>query len=113
MEPEFEGFAPRFTLKPQNINVRSGDSVTLECRVTGSPSPDVRWYRDNDPLIEGEKYLFGFEDGLHSLHIKNVREDDSGNYKVIARNLAGREHATADITVKGMIKILFYFMIIV
>lgn len=102
MEPEFEGLSPRFTLKPKDVDAVERTSVRLECRVTGAPTPEVRWYRDNEPLIEGDKYQFDVDDGLYSLVINDVTEDDSGHYKVIARNSAGREHATADVTVKRM-----------
>lgn len=102
MEPEFEGLSPRFTLKPIDVDAVEGTPVRLQCRVTGAPTPEVRWYRDNEPLIQGDKYHIDVDDGLYSLTVTDVTEEDSGHYKVIARNSAGREHATADITVKRM-----------
>jgi len=102
MEPEFEGLSPCFILKPSDVDAVEGTPVKLKCRVTGVPTPDVRWYRDNEPLIESDKYHMDVDDDLYSLTINDVTEDDSGHYKVIARNSAGREHATADVTVKRM-----------
>lgn len=100
MEPEFEGTSPRFPIKLKDLTAVDGTSVRLECQVTGAPTPEVRWYRDNEPLIEGEKYQFEVNDEMHALIINDISEEDSGNYKVIARNSAGREHCTADVTVK-------------
>jgi hypothetical protein len=100
MEPEFEGISPRFPLKLKDMTVIEGTSVRLECQVTGAPTPEVRWYRDNEPLIEGDKYQFETNDDMCTMVINEVTEEDTGHYKVIARNSAGREHCTADITVK-------------
>lgn len=100
MEPEFEGTSPQFLIKPKDVTGVDGTSVRLECQVTGAPTPEVRWYRDNEPLIEGEKYQFEVNDDMYAMIINDVTEEDTGNYKVIARNSAGREHCTADVTVK-------------
>jgi hypothetical protein len=37
--------APKYVRTPQSAAVVEGSSVKLDCRVAGSPTPIVRWYK--------------------------------------------------------------------
>lgn len=99
MEPEFEGTTPRFTQKLQDVDVLPGKVARMECRVIGDPHPDVRWYRENEPLLEGGRYKFVEEGDLQVLVISDVSGSDEGVYKCVARNVAGKAHSSAELFV--------------
>ena len=99
MEPEFEGTTPRFTQKLQDVDVLPGKGARMECRVIGDPHPDVRWYRENEPLLEGGRYKFVEEGELQVLVISDVSGSDEGVYKCVARNVAGKAHSSAELFV--------------
>lgn len=99
MEPEFEGTTPRFTQKLQDVDVLPGKVARMECRVIGDPHPDVRWYRENEPLLEGGRYKFVEEGELQVLVISDVSGSDEGVYKCVARNVAGKAHSSAELFV--------------
>lgn len=99
MEPEFEGTTPRFTQKLQDVDVLPGKVACMECRVIGDPHPDVRWYRENEPLLEGGRYKFVEKGDLQVLVISDVSGSDEGVYKCVARNVAGKAHSSAELFV--------------
>ena len=99
MEPEFEGTTPRFTQKLKDVDAMPGKVARMECRVIGDPQPDIRWYRENEPLLEGGRYKFDEYGDLKVLIINNVCASDEGLYKCVARNSAGKAHCSADLLV--------------
>ena len=76
-----------------------GKVARMECRVIGEPHPDVRWYRENEPLLEGGRYKFEDDGDLQVLVISDVSGGDEGLYKCVARNSAGKAHCSADLFV--------------
>lgn len=39
--------APHFLVQPKSQNVTEGQEVTFTCEITGEPSPEVEWLKDN------------------------------------------------------------------
>ncbi|CAH7363033.1 Cd22 [Phodopus roborovskii] len=72
---------PQLTIEASSREVRTGDSVTMICRVTSS-NPDyskVSWVKDGHPLQEQEL----------TLTLNNVTKDKSGKYRCRAFNDLG------------------------
>ena len=42
--------APSITTSPRSQSVGPNDKVVLSCTATGSPTPSIRWYKDNIPI---------------------------------------------------------------
>lgn len=42
--------APVFILQPKSQNVNEGQDVVLTCEVSGDPSPEIDWFKDNQPV---------------------------------------------------------------
>ena len=42
--------SPVFTYPLKDVNVKSGQRVCLQCRVSGHPLPEVCWFKDNKLL---------------------------------------------------------------
>lgn len=112
MEPEFEGNTPRFTQKLKDVDAVPGKTARLECRVIGDPRPDIRWYRENEPLLEGGRYKFEDDDDRQVLVIDDVCGSDEGMYKCVARNSAGKAHCSADLYIlrKRLICVVCFFV---
>lgn len=99
MEAEFAGATPRFTRKLKDVDAVPGKAARMECQVIGDPQPDIRWYRENEPLLEGGRYMFEENGDLQVLIINDVTANDEGLYKCVARNCAGKAHCSADLLV--------------
>eukprot|EP00062_Callorhinchus_milii_P011246 gi/632956996/ref/XP_007894240.1/ PREDICTED: cell adhesion molecule-related/down-regulated by oncogenes isoform X1 [Callorhinchus milii] len=70
---------------PQNVTVIQHSPLTLECVVSGSPTPNVRWLKDGvDAFESGRRRLF-----RTNLIVDRAVEMDTGNYLCIAENEAG------------------------
>ncbi|MGH0132705.1 UNVERIFIED_CONTAM: hypothetical protein FKN15_027805 [Acipenser sinensis] len=83
-----EGRTPVRILYPRTLlllTVVQPDSLTLECVVSGSPAPTVRWTKGGRSLAQsGRRRL------LHSnLVLDSARETDAGDYQCIAETEAG------------------------
>ncbi|CAH1980620.1 unnamed protein product [Acanthoscelides obtectus] len=76
-------------------------NVTLTCKVTGDPTPDVDWTNggmivERDPRKNRQKYVIARKttiDGYtwNNLTIVNVNYRDRGDYKCIAKNPGGED----------------------
>lgn len=99
--PIYEGEAPKFIVPLENSSVSLKGIIELECKVTGTPMPTVRWTKDGGPLIEDARFEWDNkpEKGTYLLKIKNASLYDEGTYRAIAENESGSA------TTKAMIRI--------
>ncbi|XP_070796250.1 peroxidasin-like [Pituophis catenifer annectens] len=89
---------PTFVIHPQNTEVLVGESVTLECGVSGQPPPRVVWMLSSgSPLPQNPRFNITSSGGLY---IQNVTLSDEGKYSCKATNTEGSITATANIIVQ-------------
>lgn len=50
-----EGTKPQFISLLTDALATEGDSITLECAVSGAPTPTVTWHLNNIPLSPSER----------------------------------------------------------
>lgn len=94
-----ETMRPMFKRLLANTECTEGHSVRFELKVSGVPSPTLKWEKDGYPLQFGPKVVVIKEDvDYHVLHIRETLLEDSGVYKVTATNAAGS--ATCQATLK-------------
>ena len=67
-------------------------------QVDGEPRPAIYWKRDNQILINDEKYQI-LSSG--TLKILRIELDDQGDYVCIGKNDIGESQTTAKLNVKG------------
>ncbi|CAB3362770.1 Hypothetical predicted protein [Cloeon dipterum] len=91
---------PRFGITPEDIiYVNLGDSIILNCQAEGTPTPEILWYKDQNP-VEPSATTGIFNDGTE-LRISNIRHEDIGDYTCIARNGEGQISHTARVIIAG------------
>ncbi|XP_006864598.1 PREDICTED: palladin [Chrysochloris asiatica] len=94
--------APRFIQKLRSQEVEEGSKVYLECRVTGNPTPRVRWFSEGKELHNTPDIQINCEGGdLHTLIIAEAFEDDTGRYTCLATNPSGSDTTSAEVFIEG------------
>ncbi|XP_067009993.2 protein turtle isoform X3 [Anabrus simplex] len=91
---------PRFSVTPEDvIYVNLGDAIILNCQAEGTPTPEILWYKDANP-VDPSATIGIFNDGTE-LRISNIRHEDIGDYTCIARNGEGQISHTARVIIAG------------
>ncbi|VFV33213.1 palladin isoform 2 [Lynx pardinus] len=94
--------APRFIQKLRSQEVAEGSKVYLECRVTGNPTPRVRWFCEGKELQDTPDIQIRCVGGdLHTLVIAEAFEDDTGRYTCLATNPSGSDTTSAEVFIEG------------
>uniref|UniRef100_A0A1B0D4J9 Ig-like domain-containing protein n=2 Tax=Phlebotomus papatasi TaxID=29031 RepID=A0A1B0D4J9_PHLPP len=75
------------------------DSIILNCQADGTPTPEILWYKDANP-VEPSSTVGIFNDGTE-LRISTIRHEDIGDYTCIARNGEGQVSHTARVIIAG------------
>ncbi|KAK2527594.1 Palld [Columba guinea] len=93
--------APVFIEKLQNTGVTEGFPVRLECRISGEPSPQIFWKKENESLTYNTDRVSMHQDnyGYICLLIQGATKEDAGWYTVSAKNDAGIVSCTARLDV--------------
>ena len=102
LSPAAETAPPNFVQRLQSMTVRQGSQVRLQVRVTGIPTPVVKFYRDGAEIQSSVDFQISQEGDLYSLLIAEAYPEDSGTYSVNATNSVGRATSTAELLVQGM-----------
>ncbi|CAI4224998.1 unnamed protein product [Auanema sp. JU1783] len=82
------GFGPEFTYATSDRSFRIGARVQLHCEVSGSPQPEVVWFKNNRPFHQNSRAEFTHNNTVVS--ILSFFESDEGTYKCVAANVYGR-----------------------
>jgi len=77
----------------------AGDSIILNCQADGTPTPEILWYKDANP-VDPSPTVGIFNDGTE-LRISTIRHEDIGEYTCIARNGEGQVSHTARVIIAG------------
>ncbi|CEF63978.1 Unc-89 [Strongyloides ratti] len=82
---------PEFTVPLMNEKSQEKKFVKFEVYLIGSPSPTVKWYKDDIPIIHNDRIRIINDERLRkfSLTILDTKKTDEGNYKCIASNNVG------------------------
>ncbi|KAM4750987.1 secreted immunoglobulin domain 4 [Anableps anableps] len=85
--------SPVASVNTEEMTVIEGQTVTIECRATGSPPPVITWSKLRAPL----PWKHTVADGV--LTLNNVGRQDSGQYICNATNIHGYSEAYTDMEV--------------
>jgi len=105
-EPGKSISAPNLTISPASqVTVNESNTAALFCSATGNPPAKLSWIRINGSLPSDRIKVTS--DGL--LQIDDVRLDDAGKYKCIARNILGKDENAANLVVQSKPKVSLSF----
>lgn len=107
MEPEAEGISPKFTVLMRDVEADEGTSAKLDCRVSGFPKPEVKWYHGTEPLVASRKFVIEESEDMCILTITKVTEEDAGTYRCVAKNLAGEAACSGNLRVERKRKFIY------
>ncbi|KAL1130925.1 hypothetical protein AAG570_012166 [Ranatra chinensis] len=86
---------PQFRKRPEDQIASDGDTIQLECSVSGINHPHVTWTRD-DITVDSERHRVSPEG---TLTIQRVTVEDTGTYRCTVESTVGRVTAQAQVTV--------------
>ncbi len=84
----------KFPEKP--LYVKEGETIVLQVQVTGSPTPSLSWYFNDEEVTEGYSLSLA-QDG--TLTIPSAEPRHSGAYRLVATNTAGSVSKEVHVTV--------------
>ncbi|KAF4110126.1 obscurin [Onychostoma macrolepis] len=92
--------APCFEQHLTDYPAKLGQTVKLVCKVTGTPKPVIKWYKDGHSVEEDEHHITSEGQlGACYLVLTGVTEVDSGQYMCYATNPAGNASTLANIMI--------------
>lgn len=86
---------------PTNKFVKHGESLRLECKVSGSAPLNVTWYKHDNKVTEGANIKTSLVDSLSVLELHSTGFDDDGVYTCEVQNDAGSVSCSTTLSVKG------------
>lgn len=81
--------------------VKQGDTVQLECKISGTPEIRTVWYKNDQALQASDRLHMSFVDSMAILTILDANTEDAGDYICEAQNSAGTASCSTSVTVKG------------
>lgn len=101
MTVDSEPIKPTVQLPLKDLTIAEGQSVQLDCVITGHPEPEVIWLHGGRPIKESADVQLLFRDDRCSLVIQEAVPEDIGEYKVVAINSAGEASSKCQLTVNS------------
>ncbi|XP_021262304.1 vascular endothelial growth factor receptor kdr-like isoform X1 [Numida meleagris] len=89
--------APYVLQNLTDLEVNISGKIILECRVSGTPEPQVTWSKDGYPISAAS----GISMENNTLVIERVKKDDEGLYECKATNDMGQDSTSAFIKIQG------------
>lgn len=91
------------------ISVNEKSNLKLECQLSGTPKPTIKWYKDNVELQSTDKIKLETKLDIHLLTIKDCQIKDRAVYSIKAENNAGQSESkilldinSSPVVVKGI-----------
>ncbi|XP_015201463.1 vascular endothelial growth factor receptor 2 isoform X1 [Lepisosteus oculatus] len=91
--------APKILTNLTDHIVNISETIELKCVVSGSPKPNVSWFKDNKELQERSGIVLAQENSI--VTIQRVKKEDSGIYTCMACNDQGCDSTVASLFVVG------------
>ncbi|XP_049875609.1 obscurin isoform X2 [Pectinophora gossypiella] len=91
--------APVFTQKFSDLQQLPTFDANFPARVHGVPTPDITWYKNGEPLRHSEKYNIKRDGDACCLYVRNLKPEDAGTYKCVAKNREGEASCEAALEV--------------
>ncbi|XP_037043462.1 obscurin isoform X3 [Bradysia coprophila] len=87
---------PRFLKRPNETYIMANRNGRLEARVIGVPDPQIRWFKDWQPIADSARIKISqYDPDIFVLSINDAISKDSGLYSCSASNVAGSVSTSA------------------
>jgi len=85
----------------QSQTAHDGDSVHLQCVITGNPRPNIVWFHSTKVIKPTPEFRQFYDDTdfVCSLEIREAFPEDTGRYTIVAKNELGTVSCSADLSV--------------
>lgn len=83
-----DGEAPDFLEPVRPVTVLVGKTAVLEGKISGTPKPEVKWYKNDElilPSTDSRYKIENLSDGTQRLTINNANIDDMDEYRCVLR----------------------------
>ncbi|XP_052419981.1 obscurin [Carassius gibelio] len=98
-EEEFLTEPPAVQVAIEDLTVRPGQPATFSAIITGQPSPDIQWFKDDKEILSNDHTEICQSNARCSLTLLNTQIEDCGTYSCIAINSAGQASCLAKLSV--------------
>ncbi|XP_046962544.1 obscurin isoform X5 [Vanessa cardui] len=86
---------PRFTQKFTDLQQLPTFDAKFPARVIGLPTPEITWYKNGSPLKASDKYSIKRDGDACCLYVRDITQEDAGQYKCVAKNKEGEDSCEA------------------
>ncbi|KAG1973513.1 obscurin [Pimephales promelas] len=90
---------PAVQVAIENLTVRPGQAVTFSAIITGQPTPDIQWFKDDKEISSNEYTEIVQSSARCSLTLLDAQTEDCGTYTCIASNSVGQASCQAKLCV--------------
>lgn len=93
--------APEFLKDLEPIDTTEGKGCVFECKVAGTPFPDIEWFKDGEKILPSNNIrIETLPDGTCRLIVDKTAMDHQGNYTCQAKNPLGVASSKAPLSVR-------------
>ncbi|XP_046554795.1 uncharacterized protein LOC124264120 [Haliotis rubra] len=92
---------PKFLQALKTITAMEGTRVIFEGVVTGKPEPSIKWYREGREITQQADFEISYRQGRVTLIIPETTQEDAGQFRCTAENIAGQSSSTAELIVRA------------
>lgn len=85
--------------KFQDLDIEVSQPMKLEAEVTGHPAPLVEWQLNGVKVDRSRRVALSKDKNIHALSIQKTAKEDSGEYKIIAKNKVSSTSFTANVNI--------------
>ncbi|GFS42845.1 obscurin, partial [Trichonephila inaurata madagascariensis] len=93
--------APSFVKGLKDMSVMAEEVLKFEVEIDGNPAPEVKWYKDGQPLSPGGRIKIVDDKGKQRLEVSNAKPTDSGSYSCVITNDLGNQAEFSNVVVKA------------
>ncbi|CAM2700506.1 unnamed protein product [Rotaria socialis] len=100
-EEHAEQCRPTVLVPLRHVHAVENQPVVLSAQIQGKPQPQFTWYKNNQPLSEGNRFRTHYDMPSKTIFLTmaDARDDDTGVYRLVAQNPLGQDETSCMVNV--------------